>query len=106
MRHTRFIILSRLSLLMACAAPAFRLTDDSAIDRLMTTRHVAELQRQNPMPLTCWAEGAHADARELYLGENHPDHTVRIGAYRVTADGRVWMNGAATRPEHRWIAIK
>ena len=76
------------------------------MQRLMTTQHVAALQRSNPTPLTCWVEDSRPDVRQLYLGENHPDHTVRLGAYRVTADGRVWMNADPTLREDRWVGVE
>jgi hypothetical protein len=72
----------------------------------MSTKHVAELQRKNPTRLTCWVEGTEADARLLYLGENHPDHTVRVGAYRVTSDGRVWVNADPTLLEAKWAVVE
>ena len=86
-------------------APAFKLTDKSAMDRLMATKHVAELQRKNSTRLACRVAGTELDARRLYLGENHSAHTVRIGAYRVTADGRVWVNADRTLLDDRWTVI-
>ena len=106
MSHGRFVILSLFSLLMGCGASGFRLTDEAAMARLMATKHVAELQRKIPAPLTCWVEGSQPDARQLYLGENHSDHTVRVGVYRVTADGRVWVNADPTLLDERWSIIE
>ena len=94
------------TLLIGCTSPAFVLTDESAMERLMSTKHVADLRRRNPKPLTCWVESSDPSASLLYLGENHDDHTVRIGAYRVTADGRVWVNADKTLLQERWIAIE
>jgi hypothetical protein len=106
MRHRRIAVLSLLAIATGCAAPVLALTDESAIERLMETKHVADLQRRNSTRLICWVEGSEPGARELYLGENHPDHTVRVGAYRVTADGRVWMNADPTLLEDRWVPIE
>jgi hypothetical protein len=105
MCHGRLIVLSLFSLLTGCAAHAFQLTDESAMVRLMATKHVAEWQRKHETPLICWVEGTEPDARNLYLGENHPDHTARVGAYRVTADGRVWVNADPTLLKDRWTPI-
>ena len=106
MSHGRLVILGFLLLLSGCASPAFKLSDESAVNRLLATRHVANLQRNNPTPLACWVEGAEPDARLLYLGENHSDHTVRVGAYRVTADGRAWVNADPTLFEDKWRVIE
>jgi hypothetical protein len=106
MCHRRLVILGLLSLLTGCASPSFTLTDESAMNRLLATKYVAELQRTNPVPLTTWVEGTEPGARLLYLGEDHSDHAVRLGAFRVTADGRVWMNADTTRLEDRWITIE
>ncbi len=102
----RRVILRLVALLAGCAAPTFKLSDESAIEKLMGTRHVAELQRENPTPLTCWVEDSEPDARQLYLGEDHQDHTVRAGTYRVTADGRVWLNADPALPEDAWTVIE
>ena len=92
-----------------CAAPTnskpFVLSDDAATDRLLATHHVAALARTIPAPLICFVEGHSAGATELYLGEDHPDHTVRLGAYRVTADGRVWVNADPTLLDDRWMPV-
>jgi hypothetical protein len=101
----RAALLGLVCLLTGCAAPPFALTDESAMDALMVTRHVAELQQRHSMPLTCRIEGTDPDARRLYLGESHSDHTVRVGAYRVTSDGRVWVNTDPTLLEDRWAMI-
>lgn len=106
MCHGCLAILGLLSMLTGCTSPAFKLSDKSAVVRLLATRHVVELQRRNPTPLTCWVEGTEPDARRLYLGENHPDHTVRVGAYRVTADGRAWVNTDPTLLEERWTVVE
>jgi hypothetical protein len=109
-----------LSLLLAilplgCAAsrpdrtttPGFVLSDDAALDRLMATRHVADLRSRLPIKLTCWVEASAPDERRLYLGEEHGDHTVRLGAYRVTADGRVWVNADPTfLLEDQWAEVE
>lgn len=104
--RTRLGIFSLLLFVTGCAGPTFRLTDESAMDRLMATQHVAELQRNNPTPLTCWVEGADPNARQMYLGENHADHTVRVGTYRVTSDGRVWVNADPTQLEEQWAIVE
>ncbi len=91
---------------VGCAAPAFELTEEAAVDRLMATRHVAGLRRENPGPLICFVEDAGPDAVDLYLGEDHPTHTVRVGSYRVTSDGRVWVNSDATLLEDRWVPVQ
>jgi hypothetical protein len=106
MCHSQLVILSLFPLLTGCAAQQFRLSDESAMHRLMATKRVADLQRRNPTPLMCWVEGSEPGARELYLGEDHSDHTVRIGAYRVTADGRVWVNADLTLLEDHWAVIE
>jgi hypothetical protein len=106
MQHKCLILFCLLSLLAGCAAPAFKLSDESARVRLMETEYVSELQRKNPTQLVCWIEGTEPGARDLYLGENHPDHTVRVGAFRVTADGRVWINSDRTLLEDQWAPIK
>ena len=72
----------------------------------MATRHVAALQRGNPTRLICWIERAEPGERDLYLGEDHADHTVRIGAYRVTADGHTWVNIDPTLLADRWARIE
>lgn len=94
------------SLLQGCGASHFVLTDESAIASLMATNHVASLQHHNPTPLRCSVEYAEADAICLYLGEDHPTHTVRIGSFRVTSDGRVWANSDPTLLENRWSLIQ
>ena len=91
--------------LSGCASHRFVLSDWSAMKQVMSTRHVAELQRRNPTRFTCWIEGSEGDARQVYLGENHPDHTVRVGAYRVTSDGRVWVNSDPTLLEENWVVV-
>ncbi len=106
MRYGYFAICSLLSVVLGCASPAFRLTDESAMNRLMATRYVADLQRKNPTPLTCWVEDSEPGARLLYLGEDHADHAVRVGAFRVTRDGRVWVNADPTRLEDRWTVVQ
>jgi hypothetical protein len=110
--HYRFVLRSRLCIalfllaLTGCGARAFELTDRSAMDRLMATKHVAALRGRIAAPLTCRVEGVEPDARRLYLGESHDTHTVRVGAYRVTADGRAWRNADPTLLEERWTAIE
>jgi hypothetical protein len=106
MYHGRFAIVGLLTLLGGCAARGFNLSDESAMDRLMSTKHVAKLQRNSPTPLTCRVEDVEPDARLLYLGESHADHTVRVGTYRVTSDGRVWLNADSTLLEDRWVIVE
>jgi len=66
----------------------------------MGTRYVADLHRENAAPLVCFVEGSEPDARDLYLGEDHPDHTARL------CDGRVWVNGDPTLLKDCWREIK
>src|SRR5687768_9003016 len=105
MRRCHALVLVTMTCLTSCAAPSFRLSEDSAMDRLMATRHVAQLQREHVSSLTCFVENSGADGVDLYLGENHPTHTVRVGSYRVTTDGGVWMNSDATQLEERWVRV-
>jgi hypothetical protein len=100
------LLIVMIASLAGCASSPFQLSDESAVKQLLTTKHVAELHRHNPSPFICWVEGVEPNARELYLGEDHPDHTVRIGSYRVTSDGRVWINDDATGLTERWVVIK
>jgi hypothetical protein len=106
MTHFRLLLVVFTCLLFGCAPQRFLLSDESAVSKLLTTKHVADLQRTHEAPLTAWVESVRPDARYLYLGESHPDHTVRVGAYRVTSDGRVWMNADPTLLEDRWVAIE
>jgi hypothetical protein len=76
------------------------------MDKLMQTRYVADLQTRIPAHLVCFVEDSTATERDLYLGENQPDHTVRLRACRVTSDGRVWVNADETLLEDRWIVIE
>jgi hypothetical protein len=105
MRHGRLVI-TLLILITGCAAPTFKLSDESAIDRLMATRHVLELQQASPIRLIAWVERREADARPVYLGEDHADHAVRMGAYRVTSDGRVWVNADLMLLDERWVLVE
>jgi hypothetical protein len=75
------------------------------MQKLIATTHVAGLRANNSTPLICWVEVTEADALELSLGEDHPDHTARIGAYRVTSDGRVWVNEDQTMMKERWCRL-
>jgi hypothetical protein len=106
MNHKTLLVLGLLFLLAGCASRSFVLTDRSAMEKLMSTQYVADLQRGNASALMCFVEGSAPDARELYLGEDHPDHTVRLRACRVTADGRVWVNDDPTMLEERWRAVE
>jgi hypothetical protein len=95
-----------IAVLAGCGARTLELTDESAMSALMQTKHVAALQRQNPTRFVCWVESADSTSRYLYLGENHPDHTVRVGSYRVTSDGRVWVNSDLTYLEDQWVFVE
>jgi len=46
------------------------------------------------------------DALYLYLGDDGPDFTTRIGFYRVTPDGTVWINSDPTGLDDRWTPIQ
>ena len=105
MSRDGLLLLLLLSPLAGCASH-FVLTDDSAMDKLMKTRYVADLQRRNPSLLICFVEGIESDARDLYLGEDHSDHTVRLRACRVTPEGHVWVNSDYTLLENRWVNIE
>lgn len=75
------------------------------MQKLMNTRYVANLQKQIPAKFICFVEDSTDTERDLYLGEDHDDHTVRLRACRVTADGRVWVNADETLLEDRWVTI-
>src|SRR5579872_590214 len=98
------IVASIAALLTGGSEPTFKLTDDSAMDRLMSSRRVAALQKENPTQLICWIEDTKPGERDLYLGEDHPEHTVRMGTFRVTADGRVWEQDIID-PEAPWVVV-
>jgi hypothetical protein len=106
MGSRRFAFVALWLAVSGCAAPRFVLTDQSALHRLMATEHVASFSRRIPAPLICWVEGTEPNARFLYLGEDHPTYTVRVGAYRVTSDGRVWVNADDTYLTERWYVVK
>ncbi len=89
-----------------CVSHPFRLTDESAMRKLMATKHVAQIEQRDPSPIICFVESEEPGEIDLSLGEDHPDHTVRIGAYRVTSDGRVWMNSDPTLLEERWVQVE
>jgi hypothetical protein len=84
----------------------FKLSEESAVDRLMATQLVARLEKAIPhRHLICMVEGRTSDEIDLYLGDDEGDHTTRIGAYRVTGDGRVWAATLNTPGEYIWVAI-
>src|SRR5262249_51647628 len=84
------------SVAAGCTHPAFVLTDDAAMDRVMSSAHVSRLQERNPTRLMCMVDGREPNAIDVYVGEDHPDHTVRVATFRVTDDGRVWVNDDQT----------
>jgi hypothetical protein len=90
----------------SCAPDRLALTDQSAMDRLMSTNYVAELAKRNPSPILCYIEGSGATYRNLYLGEDHPTHTVRLRSCRVQSDGRVLVNTDPTLLEELWAPIE
>ena len=90
-----------------CARDAFRLTEDSAIERLMATKRVASLERAIPnRRMVCMVDDTRPDAVYLYLGYDEGDHTTRVGFYRVTSDGRVWVNQDETGLDDRWVVVE
>jgi hypothetical protein len=92
--------------LSACSTPTFQLTETSAMDRLLSTDHVAHLQQNIPTRhLTCMVDRTEPDAIALYLGDDEGDHTTRIGFYPITSDGRVWVNADPTGLEDRWTEV-
>lgn len=89
------------------APDVFTLTEDSAMIRVMSTKRVANLSRAIPnRRITCMVEHTTPDAVYLYLGDDEGDHTTRVGFYRVTRDGRVWMNRDETGLYERWAVIE
>ena len=101
-----FLLASALTAL-GCAAPRFHLTDDTAMAQLMSTNHVAQLQRNIPTRhLICMVDDNTPEEIRFYLGDDEGTHTTRIGFYRVTSDGRVWLNADPTALEDRWTTIK
>lgn len=93
---TRWICVLVGATVLAACAPArqnnFTLTNDAAVKKVLATRHVTELDKKTDVPLASWVEGRDAEAVYVYVGESHPDHYVRVGVFRVTKDGRVWVN--------------
>jgi hypothetical protein len=106
MRLSILVIVVFLSSFAGCVRQKFVLTDDSAMHALLATEYVEDLQARNPSRLACFVEAATPGARYVYLGEDHDDHTVRLRACRVTADGRVWVNADETLLEDRWVLIE
>jgi len=47
-----------------------------------------------------------ADGNEARGGTSTEDHTIRIGAYRITADSRVWVNSDPSLLEDRWVVVE
>ena len=108
-RSLHAICLSALVLLSlsACASQSFQLNKNSARDRLMSTAHANALARAIPSRhLICFVDSAESGAIYLYLGDDEGDHTTRIGFYRVTADGNVWLNADPTGLTVQWKVIQ
>lgn len=94
-------------LLAGCSEQTFPFSEAAAIDRLLQTKHVAKLIQAIPeRRITCRVDFAMPDAIHLYLGDDEGDHTTRIGFYRCTRDGRVWVNLDPIALEDRWAVIE
>jgi hypothetical protein len=89
------------------SSEGFRLTEESAIRQLLATQYVAGLKAAIPgRRLVCQSDGVTKDGMDVHLGDRGDDFVFRIGFYRVTTDGRVWMNQDGTGLEERWKIIE
>ncbi len=104
MYYKQLALMIAVGVMGGCSASTFQLSDDSAMQQLMVTKRVVALQQENPTRLICFVENVKPGERDLYLGEDHPDHTVRVGTFRVTADGRVWEQDVVD-PDAPWITV-
>jgi hypothetical protein len=101
-----FRFLSFLPLLTVLGCEPFVLTDASATDKVLATKYWNDLEHQYSAPLVCWVVAVKPDARELYIGTNRASQIARIRDCRVTADGRVWVNGDSTLHTEQWIVVR
>ena len=101
-----FRILALLPLLAVAGCQQFVLTDASATDKVLATHYWNDLERQTAKPLVCWVVAVKPDSRELYIGSDKNSTVVLIRACRVTADGRVWVNGDSTLRTEQWAVVK
>ncbi len=87
--------------------PSFKLTEDTAMQRLMGSAYVAALVRAIPSRhLMCMVEITRPDSIDLYLGDDEGDHTTRVNFCRVSQDGRVWVNQDETGLDDRWAVVE
>jgi hypothetical protein len=104
-RNSLFIIPYSLFLLLS-GCQQFVLTDASATDKVLATKYWNDLERQYSAPLVCWVVAVKPDARELYIGTNRANQIARIRDFRVTADGRVWVNSDSTLRSEEWVVVR
>lgn len=106
-RHFWWFVVLAFAVADGCAHPSFRLTEDSALDRVMATRQVQSLREEIPSRrLMARVDDVRPEAIYVYVGDDEGDHTTRVGFYRVTPDGRVWRNRDETGLEERWEVVQ
>ena len=77
------------------------------MNQLMSTRRVASLERAIPnRHLTCMVDYTTPGVVYLSLGDDEGDHTTRVGLFRVTQDGRVWVNRDEAGLKDRWAVVE
>jgi hypothetical protein len=83
----------------------FYLNEDTAAQQLMATEYVKSILRKGGA-VTCGTELIQLNYVQLYLNEAHFDRSVPLGRFRVTSDGRVWMDDGPTPDDFHWVLIR